>query len=160
MGKAWAVKSTRLETLSGEECRRLLASESVGRLGVVRGGFPLIIPVNYALVRDRIVVHTDAGTKFSAARHNRVSFEVDRIDAGTRSGWSVLVQGFAVEVASAEDPFYEEVTNTALEPWAPGERSRVLLVTPIAVTGRRILRPGPRARSSRAAEEASEDRPS
>ena len=128
----------RLETLSGEECRRLLATESVGRLGVVRGGFPLIFPVNYAVVRDRIVVHTDAGTKFSAARQNRVCFEVDRIDPGRRTGWSVLVQGFAVEVSSAEDGLYEEALNAPLEPWAPGERSRVLLITPIAVSGRRI----------------------
>lgn len=128
-----------LETLYGDECRRLLESESVGRLGVVRGGFPLIIPVNYALHRDRVVVHTDAGTKFSAARQRRVSFEVDRIDGVKRTGWSVLVQGFGVEL-SPNDDSYEEITRLSVEVWAPGDRNLILLITPVSVTGRRISR--------------------
>jgi len=137
-----------LEILTGEECRQLLVNESVGRLGVVRGGFPLIIPVNYAFHRDRIVLHTDAGTKFSAARQHRVSFEVDRIDASRRTGWSVLVQGFAVEVVPGEDPAYEEIAALPVEPWAPGARNRILLITPLSVTGRRISR---RSHTSRSA---------
>lgn len=134
------VPGAQFETLTGDDCWRLLAGESVGRLGVVRGGFPLIIPVNYALHRDRIVLHTDDGTKFSAARQNRVSFEVDRIDASKRTGWSVLVQGFGVEVAPGDDAQYEEIAAVAVEPWAPGDRNRILLITPISVTGRRISR--------------------
>jgi len=124
-----------------------MASHSVGRLGVVRGGYALIIPVNYALHRDRIVLHTDAGTKFSAARQHRVSFEVDRIDASRHTGWSVLVQGFGVEVAPGEGPLYEEILAVPVEPWAPGERNRILLVTPISVSGRRISRPRRSGRS-------------
>lgn len=140
--------AARLETLSGEECRRLLATASFGRLGVVRGGFPLIFPVNYGLHGDRVVVRTDAGTKFSAARLRRVSFEVDRIDVASRTGWSVLVQGFGMEVAPG-DELYDDVAAVAVEPWAPGEKSRMLLVTPISVTGRRLSRP-PQAERSRA----------
>ena len=126
-----------LDTLSGDECRRLIGTLSVGRLGVVRGGFPLVFPVNYGLSDDRIVVRTVPGAKLSAARHNRVCFEVDQIDAQRRTGWSVLVQGFAVEIGE-DDPRFADLARSAVEPWAPGDRTRLLLITPISVTGRRI----------------------
>ena len=127
------------EELTGDECRRLLATTEVGRLGVIRGGFPLVLPVNYALSGDRIVLRTDAGTKLSAARQNRVCFQADQIDVRRRAGWSVLVQGFAVEVGD-DDPRLGPVSALPLEPWAPGERRRFLLITPISTTGRRIRR--------------------
>ena len=138
-GRLRDVHDTQLETLSGDECRRLLATESIGRLGVVRGGFPLILPVNYGLYRDRIVIHTDPGTKFAAARLRRVSFEVDRLDRAKRTGWSVLVQGFGMEVRPG-DELYDGVAAVRVEPWAPGARDRILLVTPISVSGRRVSR--------------------
>lgn len=131
-----------LEALTSQECRRLLNGDCVGRLGVVRGGFPLIVPVNYAVLGDRIVVRTDAGTKFWAARQHRVSFEVDRFDRPRRTGWSVLLQGFAVEVTPADGELYEDVMALPVEPWPPGDRAHVLVITPISVTGRRITRQG------------------
>lgn len=131
--------SAHLEALSGDECRRLLASRAIGRLGVVRGGFPLVVPVNYAVHRDRIVVHSDPGATFSSARQHRVSFEVDHLSTARRVGWSVLVQGFAVEVV-AGDPLFAEYGSVAVDPWPPGRRDRVLVVTPITVSGRRLSR--------------------
>ena len=135
--------AAQLDILTGEECRELLAGQRVGRLGVVRGGYPVIVPVNYGLHDDRVIVRTDAGGKFSAARRNRVSFEVDHIDDRRRTGWSVLVQGFAVEVSEG-DPRHDELAAVAVEPWAPGDRNRILMITPISVTGRRIRRAGGR----------------
>lgn len=131
-----------LESLTAEECRRLLATLSVGRLAVVRGGFPLVFPVNFAVQCERIIVHTDTGTKFSAARQRRVCFEADSMDAEERTGWSVLVQGFAVEVTPADDAVYEKISAVPVEPWAPGVRNRILVITPITITGRRISRGG------------------
>jgi hypothetical protein len=43
----------------------------------------------------------------------------------------VLVQGFAVDVPS-DDPRYDELASVAVEPWAPGDRTRILVITPIA----------------------------
>src|SRR5579885_277409 len=128
-----------LEVLEEEECLRLLATQVVGRLAVVRGGYPVVLPVNYALHRDRIVVHTDSGGKFWAARRHRVAFEVDRIKERDRTAWSVLAQGFAVDI-SPDDPRFQEIAGPPVEPWAPGERDHLLVVTPISVTGRRIRR--------------------
>ena len=132
-----------LEALDGDECRRLLDTQDVGRLAVVRGGYPVVIPVNYALYRGAIVVRTDAGGTFSAARRHRASFEVDHVDRRGRTAWSVLVQGFAVEILPGDAQF-EQASTLPVEPSAPGARNRILLLTPISVTGRRIRRLGQR----------------
>lgn len=129
-----------LAGLSAAECWGLLGRRSVGRLGVVQGGYPVVVPVNYALHDDRVLVRTAAGATFAAARQHRVSFQVDGVDTPSRSGWSVLVQGFAVEVTPAERELYDELVEAAAEPWAPGARDRLLVVTPVSVTGRRIDR--------------------
>ena len=128
-----------LVTLTPQECWRRIAGQSIGRLGVVRGGYPLIFPVNYAVHDHRIVFRTDTGAKFSGARQHRVSFEVDEVDVAARTGWSVLVQGFAVEVVPGRDDQYPVLAASATEPW-PGARTRIVVITPISVTGRRIDR--------------------
>lgn len=139
---------TDLETLTGAECRELLRSGALGRLGVIRGGFPLIIPVDYALHGDRIIVLTDAGPTLSAARQHRVSFEVDKVDVRRRSGWSVLVQGFAVEVVPGHDGPYDDIVAVSVEPRACGTCDRILLISPISITGRRFS-PAPRRSRAR-----------
>lgn len=127
----------RLEPLSPEECRTLLGRTGVGRLGIVRGGYPVIFPVNYAMHGDRVVIRTDDGAKLRAATYRRVSFEVDEIDRERRCGWSVLVQGFGTEV-TLRDPAYATMRALPVNPWAPGNRERLLVIAPISVTGRRI----------------------
>ncbi|MGZ4140125.1 MAG: pyridoxamine 5'-phosphate oxidase family protein, partial [Actinomycetota bacterium] len=56
-----------LRELSREECLELLAGAVVGRLGVSIRALPTILPVNFAVLRDRIVVRTVPGTKLDAA---------------------------------------------------------------------------------------------
>jgi hypothetical protein len=138
---------TDFQTLTGAECRELLGLGGLGRLGVIRGGFPLIIPVDYAVHGDRIIVLTDAGPTLSAARQHRVSFEVDEIDPRNRRGWSVLVQGFAVEVVRGEDGPYDGIAAVSIEPWVCATCDRILLISPISITGRRFS-PSPRRRGS------------
>ena len=43
------------------ECLRLLAGQTVGRLGFVVHGRPMVLPVNYVLVGDLIVFRTGEG---------------------------------------------------------------------------------------------------
>ena len=84
---------TEIEVLTREECLRLLAAEEVGRIAVVLGRQPLIMPVNYVLDGETIVLRTDPGTKLATGSLERVAFEVDHIDRERQAGWSVLVQG-------------------------------------------------------------------
>ncbi|HET9075708.1 MAG TPA: pyridoxamine 5'-phosphate oxidase family protein [Acidimicrobiales bacterium] len=125
-----------LELLSEAECRRLLATEQVGRIGVSVGALPAIFPVNYRMVDGDIVFRTGDGLKRRAAlRGSVVGFEVDRIDPETMSGWSVLVVGVAneIEVDAETADRYADIT-----PWAAGDRQHLVSIHPEVVSGRRL----------------------
>ncbi|MEY2420278.1 MAG: uncharacterized protein QOI95_345 [Acidimicrobiaceae bacterium] len=125
-----------LEELEHEDCVRLLASRSIGRLAVAvdeRG--PLVVPVNYVLDGEIVVFRSGPGSKLHASRHTPVSFEVDDIDPFHRTGWSVLVRGVAYEVTE------REAEHLAIEPWAPGDKHHWIRVLPTEITGRTIRLP-------------------
>ena len=61
-----------LEVLSEEECRRLLALGSLGRIGVSTGTLPAIFPVNYIVAAGDVLFFTAEGTKLHAATVNAV----------------------------------------------------------------------------------------
>ncbi|WP_432548564.1 pyridoxamine 5'-phosphate oxidase family protein [Kineococcus sp. SYSU DK004] len=129
------------EVLSRDDCFRFLQSHQVGRLGVVLKGYPVIVPVNYALDRGVVVVRTRSGSTLSAADHANVCFEVDQVDPAHRTGWSVLVRGLAEDVTDLEgDDVLRASRAAGADPWV-GERDRWLRVIPHEVTGRRIRPP-------------------
>ena len=125
--------------LTHDECLALLATRQVGRLGVMAENYPLVLPVNYALDRDVIVVRTGSGTKHANMLQANVTFEVDQIDEITHAGWSVLVKGLAREVTleRSEDPADRTMTADP-KPWAPGEHEHWMRIIPHYVTGRRL----------------------
>ena len=128
-----------LRELTTKQCWSLLAAQDFGRLGVIAEHYPMIFPVNYAVDHEVIVVRTGPGTKLTAASHANVAFEVDHIDALTRTGWSVLVLGLAEEVTDRHRPEVRERTRTAdAQPWAPGARDHYLRIIPHRVSGRWI----------------------
>jgi len=125
------------QELTRSECFDLLANEDVGRVAVVDDLGPMVVPVNFVLDRHTVVFRTDEGTKLeAAARGGRVGFEVDGIDAATRTGWSVTVRGEVVEVTDPAE--LARLRDLPLEPWAPGNKARYVRILPAAVTGRRI----------------------
>ena len=129
-----------LEALAEAECRQLLGSRHFGRLGVVSDGGPLILPVNYVFDQGRVAIRTDPGTKLDAASLSRVAFEVDEIDEGSHTGWSVVVQGIGHDVTEALDLVSEAVRRLPVEPWAPGQKAHWIRVDPRTITGRRLRR--------------------
>jgi len=126
-----------LEVLDREECLRLLASGSVGRVGVWADRGPLVLPVNYVLAGGEVVVGTAAGSGLSAAlEHGVVAFEADDVDLAYEWGWSVLVRGRA---RALEDPAeVARAERLPLRSWGPGERRRFTAIATTEVTGRRI----------------------
>jgi nitroimidazol reductase NimA-like FMN-containing flavoprotein (pyridoxamine 5'-phosphate oxidase superfamily) len=133
-------QGTELQVLSAAECRHLLSTRRIGRLGLAGGRFPLILPVNYALDGDVIVVRTDSRAILAAADHGRVAFEVDEIDERARRGWSVVAQAVAQEVTAADrDDLLARTRASGVEPWAPGERGHWIRLVPLHLTGRRIV---------------------
>jgi uncharacterized protein len=137
-----------LRVLGREECLELLGTAALGRIGVSAGALPVVLPVNYCLDGDRIVLRTGPGTKLEAATRNAVvSFEVDDIDPLFHAGWSVVVTGVAVPLES--DAELAHARSLPLLPWAHlGDR--FVAVSLEDVSGRRIGpgAPGPAERAA------------
>ncbi len=69
-----------LEVIDRDECLRLLAGDEIGRLAVIAGNTPVVLPINYALDGETVVFRTDPGTKLDHGPRARASFEVDCFD--------------------------------------------------------------------------------
>ena len=126
-----------LEVLGRDECLRLLSTASLGRIGITSGALPVILPVNFRVVGDRIVFKTGQGTKLDAAtRGTVVAFEVDSMDPLEHTGWSVMVTGVAEQVTDADELALLERAHVAR--WAPLGGESVVAVSTELVSGRRI----------------------
>jgi nitroimidazol reductase NimA-like FMN-containing flavoprotein (pyridoxamine 5'-phosphate oxidase superfamily) len=130
-----------LEVLDRAECLRLLETVPVGRLAVTIGALPAILPVNFAIVGDRIVVRTVPGTKLDAATmHAVVAFEADSYAPDGSSGWSVMVQGLCSEVVEPAE--LTALGASPLRAWAfdEGAATRFVRIDLSFVSGRRFRR--------------------
>jgi hypothetical protein len=133
-------RRTGLKELDRDECLHLLARSSLGRLGVVVNGRPLVFPVNFTLDGEAVVFRSDEGTKVHAARNGPVAFECDGIDAVYHAGWSVLLLGEAEEVQNPIE--VARLERLPLGPWCPGPKPIWLRLRAGSITGRRISPPG------------------
>jgi nitroimidazol reductase NimA-like FMN-containing flavoprotein (pyridoxamine 5'-phosphate oxidase superfamily) len=129
---------TGVEMLPRPECFRLLASQTVGRLGFLVGDQPLVLPVNFAVVRDVVVFRTGRGSKLHAAVGTKVSFEVDEVDTAAGEGWSVVVQGVAEEITHADHWFDEALRRGSAPSWVSGGTDHYVRIIPHVISGRRL----------------------
>lgn len=80
--------------LDEAECRRLLATATVGRISFTHGALPAIVPVPFALHAGQVLVPAvDGSAMVSAVRGAIVAFGVDSFDPRTETGWGVTVVG-------------------------------------------------------------------
>jgi hypothetical protein len=93
---AWSLldRGGRLETLDRDECRRLLGSTTIGRLGYCTDFGPRIVPMNYTLVSESVTFRTGIDTEAAHQLFDHpIAFEVDQVDEFLQAGWSVLCRG-------------------------------------------------------------------
>ena len=124
-------------SLSEAECRELLATRTLGRVGLTSGALPVILPVEYVYDAGAIVFRTEHDTKLRAAVHGDVlAFEVDAFDADAGQGWSVHVLGRATVLTADHDV----APLPTLDPELPADSRRhyVRLHCEI-VTGHRLV---------------------
>jgi len=124
-----------IEVIGEEECLRLLAGEEIGRLAVVIGATPMILPVNYALDGHDIVFRTMPGSRLDLGQ-GHAAFEVDDFDTVNKAGWSVLVTGHLEEVSWYQAKDMRRLQELAVTPWAGGDRHLWLRLRPSYITGR------------------------
>jgi nitroimidazol reductase NimA-like FMN-containing flavoprotein (pyridoxamine 5'-phosphate oxidase superfamily) len=117
--------------LGPEECWRLLATAAVGRVGLVRGGLPCVLPVNVCSAEDAVWFRVGPGVLLDAALAGDVlCVEVDEVDRVAHSGWSVLVTGRAEIAADRPD--------LPVMAWGRPDADHLVRVKAELVTGRRL----------------------
>jgi uncharacterized protein len=131
-----------LEILDRVECLRLLESATLGRIGFSSGALPSVLPVNFHLDHNLILVRTTRGSRLDAAlRDAVVAFEADELDPVDHSGWSVAVTGVATEI----DPGTLDGAHRdpAAAVWAPTGHEALLAISIDLISGRRSTTQAP-----------------
>jgi nitroimidazol reductase NimA-like FMN-containing flavoprotein (pyridoxamine 5'-phosphate oxidase superfamily) len=131
------------EQLDQAECLRLIAPGGIGRIAYT-GQYDLtVLPVNYKLYDGAILFRTaedsltaeDLRTGIGSSEY-RVAFEVDEFDIQAHEGWSVLIQGPAHHLDSADERI--SALAAGVEPWPGDAKEHFISITPSRITGRRI----------------------
>jgi uncharacterized protein len=130
-----------LATLSREQSLRLMATVPVGRIIYTRQAMPAVELVNFIMDAGDIVIRTAVSGKLAAAiRGAIVAFEADEYDRSRRTGWSVTAIGQAREITSSARA--DRLRAVGPDPWAPGDRSCFLTISPEVVNGRLLSAAG------------------
>lgn len=125
----------RLDPLDARTAMTLMAREQVGRLAFCVHGTPHIEVVNFVLVDGDPVFRIGVSAKLAAlGRGGAFALQCDRLNPGTRTGWTVTVRGPAHALTAEE---IDELPALP-EPWAPGDRSRVARLTTRQIAGRML----------------------
>lgn len=85
-----------IAALDRNECLRLLAGETIGRVVFTTAAMPAAQPVAFVIDHDEIVFR--ASGALGAARKGVVAFAADSIDPHTLTGWNVLGIGETYEI--------------------------------------------------------------
>jgi nitroimidazol reductase NimA-like FMN-containing flavoprotein (pyridoxamine 5'-phosphate oxidase superfamily) len=124
------------EVLGRDECFALLRSAEVGRIGLSMSALPVVLPVNFAVDGDRLVVRTAVGSKLDAALGGAVvAFEADHIDSASGEAWSVLVRGSSAVLSDPAD--IASLRDLDLNSWVADRSDQWVMITTDLVSGRR-----------------------
>jgi uncharacterized protein len=126
-----------LAELSEADCKELLAQHTAGRVAFTAGDGPQILPVTYQYRNGTVIFRTSrVGPLAGLVRRTSVAFEIDGIDEQHKSGWSVLLLGFAE--ALAHDHLLTLAWETGPVPWADGVRNLFIEIKPRKISGRAV----------------------
>lgn len=82
------------QTMTSDQCRRLLGMKDLGRVAVTAGALPMVLPVQYQLLGHQLLLRTPGHHEVSNGIDGQVvGFEADDIDLVHGVGWCVSVTG-------------------------------------------------------------------
>jgi uncharacterized protein len=85
-----------LVALTEQECWTHLTDNDLGRIAIIRDGAPEVFPLSYRVLEDAslksILIRTRLDNAVDRAGAS-VCFQVDGVDPGGQSGWSVMASG-------------------------------------------------------------------
>lgn len=127
-----------IEWLPTHKCEALLRSGVAGRVAVCAPDGPHMVPVNYSVVDESVVIRTTPYSKLATyAPGAMVAFEVDQFDYEHHRGWSVVARGRAHEVSDLRE--LEHILGRwDPRPWADGHRDFYLKFDWTEISGRRL----------------------
>jgi uncharacterized protein len=126
--------------LTEHDCMERLSQHTAGRVGFMAGDGPQILPVSYQYRNGSVIFRASpVGPLAGLVRRTSVAFEIDNIDEENKSGWSVLVLGFAE--ALTDDYLLTSAWETGPVPWADGVRNLFIEIKPRKISGRTVGRP-------------------
>jgi nitroimidazol reductase NimA-like FMN-containing flavoprotein (pyridoxamine 5'-phosphate oxidase superfamily) len=132
-----------MTVLDHEQSLALLRSVPVARVGLALSGVPVVLPVNFAIDRDEIVIRCTEGSKLDAALAAEiVAVEVDDYDPDNQIGWSVIVKGRARELTEPDE--VDHANTLELHTWANDATNHYIAISIDLVTGRSIGLPPPK----------------
>jgi nitroimidazol reductase NimA-like FMN-containing flavoprotein (pyridoxamine 5'-phosphate oxidase superfamily) len=124
--------------LSKAECLTLLRSGVAGRVAISTPTGPHIVPVNYSVVDDAIIIRTSPYSILGTyGRDTSFAFETDGFESAHRRGWSVQARGrVAAVIDRLELKRIREIAEP--QPWAAGARTLHLRLRWAELTGRMV----------------------
>lgn len=124
--------------LSTQECEALLRSAEAGRVALATPTGPQIVPVNFTVVDDAIIIRTSPYSLVAThGRDSMFAFEIDGFDRAQQRGWSVQARGRATVVT--DQAALERIREVAEpQPWVTGVRSLYLRLPWSELTGRQV----------------------
>lgn len=124
--------------LEPQESERLLRAGIVGRVALSTPEGPHIIPMNYAVFEDTIVLRTSPNSLLGTnGRSPMLAFEVDHIDHERHVGWSVVARGRGW-VETDQDELDRIRESWQPRPWASGTRNVFVRIRWDSLTGRAL----------------------
>lgn len=124
-----------METLTPEECWRLLSTATMGRLAVVDEEGADIFPINFLTGDHRLYFRSAPGLKIiDLTERSGVAFEADGTEA--RQRWSVVLRGAARRLNA--DAEIEEAGIHLLHTATPAAKHNYFVIEPRVITGRRF----------------------
>lgn len=124
--------------LSDGVCRALLRSRVAGRVAISTPTGPHIVPVNYSVAQDAILIRTSPYSLLGTyGRETTFAFEIDEFDRAHARGWSVQARG-RVEAVTDQAEIQEIRAVDEPQPWAGGARPLYLRLRWTELTGRQV----------------------
>jgi len=128
-----------MSELDHAACDLLLRRETFGRVVMITPHGAEIVPVNYAVAGDAVVIRTSTdGLLARHGHHAPLVFEIDWVDHDRWQGWSVVARGQGEIVHLPETP--EPGRWPRVRPWPDGERGSELWLAWTELSGRQVGR--------------------
>lgn len=124
--------------LPRHQSESLLRAGNAGRVAICTPDGPHIVPVNYSVVDESVVIRTTEDSYLAGHAHDKIlSFEVDQFDYENHRGWSVVARGRAHRIHDLRELSH---VMASWEPrsWADGDRNVFLKFPWQELTGRRL----------------------